>query len=110
MAIRTLSSLGSVTKKEKLAVANHLKDVSTLVLETVLPYAGYYGTTVPDDEGPVSLFLVTKQHYNDDRVIRFIQGVKKNFTGNFDAVPGIITLDNGSYPVIRIRYFPECKY
>lgn len=106
MGIRTLPSLGSVTKKEMLAVANHLNDVSNLIFETVQPYAGYYGTTVPDREGPGSLFLVTRHHYNDDKVIRFIQGVKKTFSRNFDAVPGNITLSNRSFPVIRVRYFP----
>lgn len=106
MGIRTLPSLGSVTKKEKLAVASHLRDVNSLVLETIHPYAGYYGTTVPDRNSAMSLFLVTRHHYNDDKVIRYIQNVKKTFSRNFDAVPGVITAGNKSYPVIRVRYFP----
>lgn len=106
MGIRTLPSLGSVTKKERLSVADHLNGVPILVLETILPYAGYYGTTVPDKLGSSSLFLVTRHHYNDDKVIRFIQGVKRTFARNFDAVPGSITMANRSYPVIRIRFFP----
>lgn len=107
MGIRTLPSLGTVTKKERLSVADHLNGVPVLVLETTMPYAGYYGTTVPDKEGPGSLFLVTRHHYNDDKVIRFVQGVKKTFARNFDGVPGNITLVNRSYPVIRIRFFPS---
>lgn len=104
MGIRILPSIGTVTKKERLTVADHINDLSTLVFETEQPYYGYYGTTVPDSVDPRSLFLVTRHHYNDDKVIRFIQGVKKTFAHTFDAVPGQITWQNRTYPVIRIRY------
>lgn len=103
MGNRILPSLGSVTKKERLTVADHISDNSILILETEHPFAGYYGTTVPDSDDPRSLFLVTRHHYNDDKIIRAIQGVKKFFKHSFDGVPAFITYSNKSFPVIRIR-------
>jgi hypothetical protein len=103
MSLRNLPSLGTVTKKERLTVADHFKGTSILILETLHPFSGYYGTTVPDNDDPMSIFLVTKHHYNEDKVIRFIQSVKKSFKIGFDAVPGQISWSNKTLGVIRVR-------
>ncbi len=104
MANRILNSLGTVTKKERLSVAEHISDSPALVLETERPYAGYYGTTVPESDNARSIFFVTRHHYNDDKIIRSIKSVKKSFKHSFDGVPGNISFGNKNYPVIRIRY------
>lgn len=109
MGSKTFSSIGTVTKKEKLTVAEQIKATSSLILETLNPYSGYYGTTVPDNDDPISIFLVTKHIYNEDKVIRFIQNVKKTFKTSFDAVPGQITLSNKSMGIIRIRCISQTQ-
>lgn len=103
MALRILPSIGTVTKKERLTVAEQLKSASALILETTHPYSGYYGTTVPDNDDPISIFLVTKHVYNEDKVIRFIQNVKKSFKFSFDGVPGQVSWSNKTLGIIRIR-------
>ena len=100
---KILHSIGTVTKKELLAVTERVDDKSNLIFETEHPYSGYYGTTVPDKDDPKSLFIVTRHHYNDDNVIRSIKEIKKEFEFAFDAVPGSITHNNKTYGVIRIK-------
>jgi hypothetical protein len=75
-------------------------------LESLHPFPGYHGTTVPDRTDPKSLFLVTKNIYGDDRIIRSIKQVKKNFPHFFDGAPGLINLYNKPTGVIRLKYLP----
>jgi len=103
MEKRLLPSIGTVTKKELLAVTERVDDRSTLIFETEHPYSGYYGTTVPDKDDPKSLFIVTRHHYIDDKVIRSVREIKKYYSFAFDAVPGSITNNNKVYGVIRIK-------
>lgn len=104
-----LSSIGKVTKKEVLISADHIEGANIQIYETQHPYSGYYGTTVPDLPEKSSYFLVTKVQYEDDRIIRAIQGVKKFTDLKFDGVPGYLTFHNKLFAVIRIRCIAESK-
>ncbi len=106
MEIQTLSSIGVISKRENLASVEHETHSSALVLESLHPFPGYHGTTVPDRTDPKSLFLVTKNIYGDDRIIRSIKQVKKNFPHFFDGAPGLINLYNKPTGVIRLKYLP----
>ena len=98
-----LETVGTITKKETLSTVEYDTD-KALVLETLKPYPGYHGTTVPDQLKPISIFLVTDRKYTGEKVIRATMGVKREFTDSFDAVPGQITLFNNLTPCIRIKY------
>jgi hypothetical protein len=106
MEIQTLSSIGVISKRENLASVEHETHSTALVLESLHPFPGYHGTTVPDRTDPKSLFLVTKNIYGDDRIIRSIKQVKKNFPHFFDGAPGLINLYNKPTGVIRLKYLP----
>ena len=74
-----------------------------LILESLQPYPGYHGTTIPDMLEPESLFVVTKAAYSDEEIIRAIQQVKKKFTIPFDAAPGSILFQNKAVDIIRFK-------
>lgn len=102
----SLSSIGSILKKENLASVEHETNSNALVLESLFPFPGYHGTTVPDRTDPRSLFLVTDTLRSDDTIIRAIQQVKKDFPHHFDGTPGQIELFNTPAGVIRVKFLP----
>jgi len=103
MSKTIFQSIGSITKKEKLRPVEQLADCKGLILESTEPFPGYHGTTVPDKLEPDSIFLVTKQAYNDDKILRAIMKVRKTFPFQFDATPGSLTLNNAQANVIRLK-------
>jgi len=98
-----IQSVGSIVKKEKLASVESETNCKSLILESLLPYPGYHGTTIPDKLEPESLFVVTKKAYTDEVVIRAIQKVKSATKITFDAVPGTIFLKNNPVNIIRFK-------
>ncbi len=97
-----LETVGTITKKEILSTIEH-DTAKAMVLETLKPYPGYHGTTIPDHLNPMSLFFVTDKKYTGEKIIRATMAVKKEFTEPFDAVPGQITVFNTLTPCIRIK-------
>lgn len=97
-------SIGAITKKENLASVEFDTKSDALVLESLFPFPGYHGTTVPDRTDPRSLFLVTRKFYNDDNIIRAIKSVKQDFPHHFDGAPGQLTVFNEPAEAIRIKY------
>jgi hypothetical protein len=98
-----IQSVGTIIKKEKLASVEHQAQSKALVLESLLPYPGYHGTTIPDRLEPDSLFAVIKNDYSDETIIRTIQKVKKASNISFDAAPGTIYLQNNPVNIIRFK-------
>nr|NQU89903.1 hypothetical protein [Bacteroidota bacterium] len=99
---KLFETVGTISKKETLASIEYDTD-KALVLETLKPYPGYHGTTIPDQLNPISLFLVTGKKYSGEKVIRATMAVKQKFESNFDATPGEITVFNTLTPCIRIK-------
>ncbi len=98
-----IQSVGTIVKKEKLASVEHETSGKVLILESLLPYPGYHGTTIPDKLEPDSLFAVTKNIHLDETIIRSIQKVKKELKIPFDAAPGTIYLKNNPVNIIRFK-------
>ncbi|MFP4470272.1 MAG: hypothetical protein ACLFPE_06295 [Bacteroidales bacterium] len=97
-----LETVGTITKKEILSSIEH-DTCNAMVLETLKPYPGYHGTTIPDHLNPMSLFLVTGKKYTGESVVRATMSVKRHSSLSFDAVPGQITVFNNLTPCIRIK-------
>jgi len=104
MNIRKIESLGTITKKEKIALVEHETNCNYLILESLSPFPGYHGTTVPDKLEPDSLFAITKMKYNEERIIRSIQAVKKRTKIHFDAAPGSVDIQHQPHNLIRFKY------
>ena len=106
MSAKILDTIGVITKKESFVSVESETGSNALVLESLQPYPGYHGLTVPDSLEPDSLFAITKFMYNDERTIRAIQAVKKNIKGTFDATPGSISIQNQDNNFIRFKHLP----
>jgi len=104
MSEKKIETLGTITKKERLASVESETHSNSFILENIKPYPGYHGMTVPDSLEPDSLFAITKLLYNDERIIRSIQAVKRISDKTFDAAPGIVNIQNETNHFIRIKY------
>lgn len=107
--VKRIESLGFVLKKEKIANLETDHHFSELILEDVDPYPGFYDHYhVPMNEKeqkPRSLFAVTKNN-NLDQMDDFIRttGFIKRETGlEFDAIMGLLELQNHTVGCIRIN-------
>lgn len=109
MSAKILDTIGVITKKENFVSVESETGSNALVLESLQPYPGYHGLTVPDSLEPDSLFAITKLMYDDEAVIRAIQAVKKTFKGKFDAAPGTINIQNMDNNFIRLKYLPYAR-
>lgn len=98
-----IQSVGTIIKKEKLASIEEKNECKILLLELVVPFPGYHGSTVPELLEPESIFAVTKNIYSDERIIRTTQSIKQKSELNFDAVPGTIMLKNKPVNVVRFK-------
>ncbi len=100
---KKLETVGTVSKKEHLSVAD-MDNCKILILENTEPFPGYHGLNLPKENKAESLFLVTKSAYNDEKIIRAIQHIKKqNPELTFDGTPGTINLYNSPVGVVRIK-------
>jgi hypothetical protein len=109
MSANIIETVGVLTKKESFVSVESETHSNALILESLQPYPGYHGLTVPDTLEADSLFAITKLNYNDETVIRAIQAVKKDFKGTFDAAPGTISIQNQDNSFIRFRHLPYAK-
>ncbi len=94
-----IESIGNIEKKETLTTVGY----SDLVLESLYPFPGYHGTTIPDEDKPKSVFFMLKGKYSEEIIIRGIQEIKKNTDIVFDASPGFVTLFNEMAQCVRIK-------
>lgn len=99
MKTNIIETIGHVEKKEILKSIGY----EDLVLESEHPYPGYHGTTVPDQDNPKSLFLLTRTKYTEEFIIRSIKAVKAKHKYTFDGSPGKVFFQNSMAQCIRIR-------
>jgi len=105
---RIIETVGTITKKENLATLECETD-KALVLESLKPYPGYNGTTIPENLTPSGLFFITAKNYSGEKVIRATMAVKKKTDIIFDAAPARITLFNRMNPCVRINDLQSFK-
>lgn len=98
-----IQTLGGVAKAENLFTLDTHIMPNTFVLENEEAFPGYHGKNLPGDTKPVFVFLITKEKYSTERILRINQKIRKYFNHPFDAVPGDICINNDNLPCIRIR-------
>lgn len=103
MRKQVIRSIGIISKKENLIPVEQLSGCKVMLLESADPFPGYHGTVIPAKREPDSMFLVLKQAYNDDKIIRIIMNIKKVFPYAFEGAPGTITMSNKTVHVIRLK-------
>lgn len=94
-----IETIGTIEKKEIIESLNF----DDLVLESLHPFPGYHGTSVPDKTNPKSIFLVLRNNYPDEDIVRAIIKIKEKLPTYFDASPGTISILNKVEPCIRVK-------
>lgn len=105
-----IQTIGGVAKEEVLHTLSSNIMPNTFVLENDEPYPNYHGNNLPGGTKPISVFLMTKKKHSAEKVLRLSQTIRKYFKHPFDAVPGIICLNNETIPCIRLRGLDNYKY
>ncbi len=95
-----IETIGKIEKKETIVSISEYDD---MVLESLHPFPGYHGTTIPDQTNPKSIFFVMKSKESDEDIIRKTVNVRKHFSSKFDASPGRINVFNQTECCIRIK-------
>jgi hypothetical protein len=103
MSGKTFSTLGTITKKETLQSVD-FDGCKSLILEISKPFPGYHGHNLPEKNIPESLFLVTKERYTNERIVRAVLAAKKKTNLLFDATPGVLYLQNSLVGVVRFKH------
>ncbi len=98
-----IQTIGGVAKEETLFTLTTSVMPNTFVLENEEPYPGYHGKNLPSGSKPISVFLITKRKHTTQKILRLTQKIKRYFDHSFDAVPGLICINNDAYNCIRIR-------
>lgn len=105
---KTIASIGFIEKKEKLSSLKAPVNHNEFILETVIPYPGYYSPQhVPSwgsEKRVNSLYLIIKpfQCFNEAHITRISQKVVKNIK-NVEATPGKVNLSGKNLASIRLR-------
>lgn len=94
-----LEIIGTIEKKEKLVSVGY----DNMVLESLRPYPGYHGDTVPDTTDPKSAFLITREKYTEEAIIRATILAKEHTPIVFDGTPGEIEFLNEWTQCVRIK-------
>jgi len=103
MSKNVYKTFGKITKKEKVASVQNETNSNVLVLETLSPFPGYHGSTVPDNLEPNSLFAITKSSHKEELLQRSIQDVRKILPYAFDAAPAFVNVQNETRSAIRFK-------
>lgn len=96
-------STGYVTKTENVQsiTSNIIK--GTLVLDALEPFPGYHGD-LPGDEKPHYVFLVLKEPYSHEAIVRATQRIKRYCQCPFEAHYTLLNIYNNEYYfAIRLR-------
>ena len=101
---KAIKSMGLISKEESVSSTGMLTDSKYLILESAQPYPGYHGANLPEIYNPESFFIVTKEKYKDEKIVRAIMDARKNVRFGFDGAPGTIFNHQDTYNVIRIRH------
>ncbi|MFW6227320.1 MAG: hypothetical protein ACOC31_04380, partial [Bacteroidota bacterium] len=105
----SIASLGFVLKKEKLASLKTPVDYNVFILETILPYPGYYSPqNIPSwSAGPKkkSVYMLIKplECCNEEYITRKTQEIQQKSKIKPEASPGTLRIGNKEYSCIRMR-------
>ncbi len=98
-----IQTIGGLAKEETLFTLSSNVMPNTFVLENDEPYPFYHGGNLPTEVKPVSVFLMTKKKYSTEKILRISQNIFKYYDHKFDAVTGVICMNNETIPCIRLR-------
>jgi hypothetical protein len=101
--ILDMESWGTIIKEEHVVSLSMKVLSNTLVLETKLPFPGYFGQNIPDKMTPNSLFIVMEKDYEDFYIARTLQKISKEMEHKCYGAFGLIETGNMKYYCIRLK-------
>ncbi|MFO7924464.1 MAG: hypothetical protein R6U58_12310 [Bacteroidales bacterium] len=102
-----IQATGTITKVEDLVNVDDNIMANTLVLESALPFPGYYGSNLPEMPAPGSIYLVTETSYEGERIMRTAKRIQNSLPQGCDISFGRAEIFTNIYPFIRARNL-EC--
>ncbi len=101
--LKTISTVGSITKVEMLnALKSNILE-NTFVLESAEPFPGYHDTYLPSKLTPHHIFLLTKIAHSYEEISRASVKIRKNCSLSFGARPAELFIFNTKFNAIRIK-------
>ena len=76
---RTIETMGSIAKVEKLETLNNNILENTLVLEEIEPFPGYHGANLPTGYNPTAVYLVLKKKVSTIRIMRICRTARTSW-------------------------------
>lgn len=105
-----IQTTGNVAKEESVFTLSDHIIPNTFVIENEVSYPGYHGKNLPDRTKPMSVFLMAKEKFSMEKILRLRQQIKKYFPEPFDAVPGKICYNTETLNCIRLRDLDSYEY
>lgn len=102
-----LETFGSIIKEETVKNVERGIISNTLVLENLGLFPGYYGSGLPEDQIPDSVFVVTQKKESTEKVLRVTYNIKKQTGIKFEGAAATISVNNVTYFAIRLRGLQE---
>jgi len=97
---------GNLLKQESLRTLEDKIWPNTFVLEAPEPFPGFfnYYSDHPVDSKPLYIYFVLKRLYTLEEITRATQNIQKYFNTDFNATPGVVTIYDNQFHVIRVRH------
>lgn len=100
--MKEIELTGAIIKEETIIPLEKEITKGYGIVETLEPFPGYYGN-IPAESKPTSLFLLTKELYARECIMRQAKKVKQKTGFSFDATTAKIQIGKTEYPAIRIK-------
>lgn len=101
---RSIETMGSITKEEKLQTLNSNVLENTLVLDEIEPFPGYHGANLPTGYNTATVYMVMKKKMSAVSILRMTQNIKKYIKEDFDGTSASVWINNNVFNCIRIRH------
>jgi|APDOM4702015159_1054818.scaffolds.fasta_scaffold00170_6 hypothetical protein len=102
-----IETLGLLTKLEQVVSLNQHTQPSNLVLEITQPYPGYYSVHEVDKDTPRTIFLITKEAYSIEHILRLGYEACKSLKHQLDLTPCRVSIFADSYKGIRVKHLKD---
>jgi hypothetical protein len=99
-----IETFGLLTKIEQVKSIDLHNHPNALVLEITQPYPGYYSAHELDTDAPRTLFLITREAYSIEHIVRLGYEARKAVNHPIDVTPCRISIFADSYYGIRVKY------
>lgn len=99
-----IETFGLLTKVEHVRSVDLHNHPNVLVLEITQPYPEYHGEYEPDRDAPRTTFLITREQYSVEHIVRLGYEAQKLVNHPIDVTPCRISVFTDCYNGIRVRH------